>query len=79
MSLKPEDIRAALDETFMVTPFGPVEFYSYENFERQNSVRTQVLQVQSGRFEVVWPPDLATGHVVRTLATPQRTGVSVSE
>jgi len=79
-SLKPEDIRAALDETFMITPFGPVKFYSYENFERQNSVRPQVLQVQSGRFEVVWPPELATGRfVVSTLATPQRTGVSVSE
>jgi len=79
MSLKPEDIRAALDDTFMMTPFGPVKFYSYEAFERQNSIRPQVLQVQSARFEVVWPPDLATGRFVRTPATPQRTGVSVSE
>lgn len=59
-SLKPETIRTALDQTYMKTPFGPVKFYSYENFERQNSIRTQVLQIKSGQFEVVWPPDLAT-------------------
>ncbi len=75
-SFRPGDIRAALDETFMMTPFGPVKFYSYEAFERQNSIRPQVLQVQSARFEVVWPPDLATGRLVRTPLTPQRTGVS---
>ena len=78
-SLKPEDIRTALDETFMITPFGPVKFYSYEAFERQNSIRPQVLQVQSARFEVVWPPDLATGRYVSDPTTHQRTGVSASE
>ena len=59
-SFKPEDIRRSLDQTYMNTPFGPVKFYSYENFERQNSVRTQVLELKSGMFRVVWPPDLAT-------------------
>lgn len=59
-SLNPGAIRKALDQTFMMTPFGPVKFYSYENFERQNSIRTQVLRVRDGQFQVVWPADLAT-------------------
>ena len=58
-SFKPKAIREALDQTFIMTPFGPVKFYSYENFERQNSIRTQVLQVNNGQFQVVWPADLA--------------------
>jgi branched-chain amino acid transport system substrate-binding protein len=59
-SLQPKAIRVALDQTIMMTPFGPVKFYSYDNFERQNSIRTQVLQIQQGQFAVVWPSDLAT-------------------
>ena len=65
-SMEPEAIRKALDVTFMMTPFGPVKFYSYENFQRQNSVRTQVLKVKDGKFQVVWPADLAT----TTVAAP---------
>jgi branched-chain amino acid transport system substrate-binding protein len=42
-----------------MTPFGPVKFYTYENFERQNTVRTIVLQVAGGGFRCIWPPDLA--------------------
>ena len=59
-SYHPESIRAALDKTDMITPFGPVKFTSYENFERQNSLPTQVLQVIDGKFECVWPQELAT-------------------
>ena len=59
-SYRPESIRAALDKTDMITPFGPVKFTSYENFERQNSLPTQVLQVIDGKFECVWPQELAT-------------------
>jgi branched-chain amino acid transport system substrate-binding protein len=69
-SLQPADIRTALDETFMQTPFGPVKFYSYADFERQNSVRTQVLQVQSGQFEVLWPPELATSRFANSRTKP---------
>jgi branched-chain amino acid transport system substrate-binding protein len=58
-TLEPRAIRKALDQTFMMTPFGPVKFYSYEGFERQNSIRTQVLRIRDGRFQVVWPADLA--------------------
>ena len=61
-SYSPASIRAALDQTDMMTPFGPVKFTSYEKFERQNSLPTQVLQIINGRFECVWPQKLATAN-----------------
>ncbi len=64
-SFSPRDIRSALNETFMTTPFGPVKFYSYEDFERQNSVRTLVTQIINGKFKIIWPPDLATSQFVQ--------------
>ncbi|WP_041273032.1 ABC transporter substrate-binding protein [Desulforapulum autotrophicum] len=63
-SLSPGSIRAALDKTYMTTPFGPVKFYAYDGFERQNTVRTLVLQIINGRFEVIWPLDIATARFV---------------
>jgi len=59
-SLQPASIRDALDSTDMMTSFGPVKFSAYEKFERQNSLPTQVLQIIKGRFECVWPENLAT-------------------
>jgi len=59
-SHEPKSIRTALKKTFMITPFGPVKFYSYYDFERQNSTRTQVLQIIDGKFETIWPPDMAS-------------------
>ncbi len=59
-SFSPESIRAALDKTDTITPFGPVKFKSYGKFERQNILPTQVLQIVNGKFECVWPEDLAT-------------------
>ena len=59
-SFSPKSIRAALDTTDMATPFGPVKFGSYKNFERQNRLPTQVLQVIGGKFESVWPRNVAT-------------------
>ncbi len=59
-SFSPADIREALDQTVMDTPFGPVKFVTYDNFERQNGVRTHLLQIQDGKFEVIWPPDIVT-------------------
>jgi len=61
-SNRPASIRAALDKTDMMTPFGPVKFTSYENFERQNSLPTQVLQIINGKFECVWPQELASAN-----------------
>jgi branched-chain amino acid transport system substrate-binding protein len=54
-SLRPENIRTALDNTDIITPFGPVRFISYGKFERQNRLPTQVLQIINGKFECVWP------------------------
>jgi branched-chain amino acid transport system substrate-binding protein len=59
-SLTSDDIRAALDETKMETPFGSVEFKNYGPFKRQNTSATQVFQIKNGNFETIWPPVLAT-------------------
>lgn len=58
-SLRPASIRNALDQTDLMTPFGPVKFTAYEKFERQNRLPTQVLQIINGKFACVWPQDLA--------------------
>jgi branched-chain amino acid transport system substrate-binding protein len=63
-SFSPQSIRAAMENTDMMTPFGPVKFTSYEKFERQNSLPTQVLQIINGKFECVWPEKLATSNFV---------------
>ncbi len=63
-SLSPQSIRAALDKTDMITPFGPVRFSSFEKYERQNNLPTQVLQVINGRLQCVWPRDLASSTFV---------------
>lgn len=66
-SLRPESIRAALNETNLKTAFGPVAFQSYHKFERQNSLPTMVLKIVNGAFEVIWPKDLGTsGSTVST-------------
>lgn len=64
-ALTAEGIRTALNKTFLTTPFGPVKFYSYYDFERQNSVPTLVLQVIDGQFECIWPPGQATAGFVQ--------------
>jgi branched-chain amino acid transport system substrate-binding protein len=63
-SFSPDDIRTALDKTDIMTPFGPVAFKSYGKFERQNSLPTQVLQIIDGKFECVWPENLATSEFI---------------
>lgn len=63
-SFRAESIRKALDNTDLVTPFGPVKFGSYENFERQNRLPTQVLQIIEGKFECVWPEVHATANFI---------------
>lgn len=59
-SFEPQDIRQALNSIYMRTPFGPVKFYAYEDFERQNSIHTLVLQIINGKYETVWPPENAS-------------------
>lgn len=66
-SLRPEDIRSALDATEVETAFGPVHFQNYGKFQRQNSLSTMVLQVVDGSFEVVWPEETATSSLIAPL------------
>ena len=63
-NLKPASIRAALDATDIVTPFGPVKFTSHGKYERQNSLPTQVLQIVNGKFECIWPEEHASSEFV---------------
>jgi branched-chain amino acid transport system substrate-binding protein len=63
-SFSAKDIRRALNKTYLRTPFGPVKFYTYNDFERQNSFNTQVLQIVNGKFELIWPPELASSPFV---------------
>lgn len=53
--LSPEEIRKALGDTDIETPFGQVHFESYEKFERQNRTPTVVFKVADSEFEIVWP------------------------
>jgi branched-chain amino acid transport system substrate-binding protein len=59
-SFTPENIRNALNQTYIITPFASVKFYSYGDFERQNSINTLVLQIINGKFETIWPPAFAS-------------------
>ena len=63
-SLEAADVRAALQSSRLMTPFGPVEFGAYDKFERQNRVPTMVLQVIGGKFECIWPPPHASARFV---------------
>lgn len=60
----PENIRTALNDLSFTTPFGPIGFRNYGDFERQNSLPTLVLQIQNAQFECVWPEDLKTQEFV---------------
>jgi branched-chain amino acid transport system substrate-binding protein len=60
----PEDLRAALAATNMMTAFGPVKFISWGKFTNQNRMETLVLQVQNKKFETVYPPDAASAKAI---------------
>ncbi len=63
-SFSPANIRASLDKTDFLTPFGPVKFKSYGKFERQNRLATMVLQIINGKFECVWPEEHASSNFI---------------
>ena len=54
-SWTPENIRAALKETDIMTAFGPVRFEDREGYRNQNFMNTFVLQVINGELETIWP------------------------
>ncbi len=63
-TLSPEDVRMALNNTDLMTPFGSVNFKSYGKFERQNSLPTMTLQILNKQFESVWPGEIATSKFI---------------
>jgi len=63
-SLSKEDLIAALKETNLMTPFGPVKFEDFENFTNQNKVSTLARQVKGGKLVTVWPKDIAVENYV---------------
>ena len=63
-SWTPDDLRAALSDTNMMTAFGPVKFISWGQFTNQNRMETLVLQVQNKKFETVYPPDAASAKAI---------------
>ncbi|MEJ2156017.1 MAG: ABC transporter substrate-binding protein [Desulfobacteraceae bacterium] len=69
-SMQAADLRAALEQTRISTPFGHVVFEAYNGFERQNRQPTLVLQALRGRYECIWPPDIAMARFV--LPAPDR-------
>ncbi len=55
----PETIKKALDETNMMTVFGPVKFTSYGKKIHQNKMDTYVVQWINGELKLIWPKNLA--------------------
>jgi branched-chain amino acid transport system substrate-binding protein len=63
-SFSPEDIRQALEQTDMMTAFGPVKFVSYGKKTNQNKLTTYVVQWQDGHLKLIWPKNLANAKYV---------------
>jgi branched-chain amino acid transport system substrate-binding protein len=59
-SLTPTDVRDALEQTDMITAFGPVKFTSSGKKTRQNNLPILLVQWIKGKLEIVWPQELAT-------------------
>ncbi len=66
---EPEDIRAALANTNVTTPFGTVQFLDMEGYQNQNFMHTLVLQVLNSEHETIWPLAYATKKYVYPLPT----------
>ena len=63
-SLERESIREALETTNLMTIYGPIKFESYADYSHQTHLPTLVLQVQKGKFEIVWPEKVATSKAI---------------
>jgi len=59
-----ENIKKALDNTDMMTIFGPVKFISYGKKIHQNKMDTYVVQWINGDLKLIWPKNLANGDFV---------------
>ena len=56
-----EAIRKALHDVKVMTAFGPVSFENKNGFQNQNPAPSLIIQVQKGKFVVVWPKEAASG------------------
>ena len=56
-----EVIRKALHDVKVMTAFGPVSFENKNGFQNQNPAPSLIIQVQKGKFVVVWPKEAASG------------------
>jgi branched-chain amino acid transport system substrate-binding protein len=63
-SFKAEDLRNALAQTDLSTPFGKISFESYGKYERQNREMTLVLQAVDERYQCVWPREVAVAEPI---------------
>ena len=63
-SLKADDIRMALGDTDLATPFGRVAFKSYGQYQRQNHQPTLVLQAVENRYQCVWPREVSVAELI---------------
>ena len=63
-SFKAEDLRDALAQTDLSTPFGKISFESYGKYERQNREMTLVLQAIEDRYQCVWPREVAVAEPI---------------
>lgn len=63
-SWKPDDIRVAMQETNMITAFGPIRFQDKEGYTNQNFMDTLVMQVIKGQYEIIWPEKYASAKYV---------------
>ena len=59
-----EAVRKALKEVKLSTAFGPVSFDAGSGFQNQNPAPSLVVQVQKGKFVVVWPREVASGSAI---------------
>lgn len=63
-SFKAKDLRDALAQTDLPTPFGKISFESYGKYERQNREMTLVLQAVEDRYQCVWPREVAVAEPI---------------
>jgi branched-chain amino acid transport system substrate-binding protein len=63
-SLEAEHIRQSLTETKMLTPFGPVEFVSYDGMTNQSRLSAYLAQWIDGKLVPVWPENVAEADYV---------------
>ncbi|MBI5166749.1 MAG: ABC transporter substrate-binding protein, partial [candidate division NC10 bacterium] len=59
-----EDLRQALLQTDLMTPFGRVKFESFDNYTNQNRLPTLLVQWQKGKLVTVWPKEYAAADYV---------------